>query len=303
MKKQLLLPLLFLGQIALGQTNELIKVAGTKCSLIPPAGFVAATKFSGFQDTTIGASIMINELPAPYLSTVESLTADAFKAKGMTLVSKQSIHFNGSKAILISVTQPAYATTYIKQMLIFGDGKVTISVNGIYPEESKTVEAKIKNTLLSTVYDSTQNDDPLSAATFSIDVTDTDFKLIKYMSGSLIYSTDGKLPTDKATLIVGNSIGKVAVNNQKEYAEKRLKKLPGGERLILRIIKEITIDNLKGYEIIAGGKTKEDKTEIIYQVMLFDGKGDYYIIVGTTREDTAQNIKTFKSIARTFKRK
>ncbi|MGX5688515.1 PsbP-related protein [Arcticibacter tournemirensis] len=219
MKKQLLLPLLLLGQIALGQTNELIKVAGTKCSLIPPSGFVTA------------------------------------------------------------------------------------SVNGIYPEESKTIEGKIKDALLSTVYDSAQNDDPLSAATFSIDVTNTDFKLIKYISGSLIYSTDGKIPTDKPTLIVGHSIAKVAVDNQKEYAEKRLKKLPGGERLILKIIKEITIDNLKGYEIIAGGKTKEDKTEIIYQVMLFDGKGDYYLIVGTTREDTAQNIKTFKSIARIFKRK
>jgi hypothetical protein len=303
MKNRFLLAFLFLVQIAFGQTEKLIKVSGTKCSLIPPNGFVAATTFSGFQNTATGASIMINEVPAPYQSLVDGFTAEALKSRGMILLKKQTIDFNGSKATLINLSQSANGTTYLKQMLVFGDTKGTVLVNGIYPEVSKDVEAQIKDALLSTVYDSSQNDNPLEAATFTIDIRDTEFKLIKYMSGSLLYSTDGKIPTEKPTLIVGNSIAKVSTQNQKKYSEERLKKLSGGELNIIKEINEISIDNLKGFEIVANGKTKDDNAELVYQVMLFNEKGDYYIIVGQTKDDFSKYLEVFKRIAKTFKRK
>ncbi len=303
MKNTLSLTLLFLSQIAFGQTEKLTKVSGTKCLLIPPSGFVVATTFSGFQNAETGASIMINEIPAPYQSIEEGFTADALKARGMTLVSKQVIDFNGSKATSINVTQPANGITYVKQMLIFGDSLTTVLVNGIYPEASKEIESKIKDALLSTVYDASQNENPLDAATFTIDIKDTDFKLIKYMSGSLLYSTDGKIPTEKPTIVVGNSIAKVSPSNQKKYSEERLKKLPRGEQSIVKEINEVTIDNLNGYEIVANGKTKDNKDELVYQVMLFTENGDYYLFVGQTKEEFDNYLERFKKIAKTFKRK
>ena len=303
MKNKILLAFLFLGQIAFGQTDKLIKVAGTKCSLIPPSGFVAATTFSGFQNLETGASIMINELPAPYQSLVDGFTAEALKSRGMTLIKKETIDFNGSKATLIHLSQAANGTTYLKQMLIFGDTLATVLVNGIYPAASKASELKIKDALLSTVYNSSQNENPLEAATFTIDIKDTDFKLIKYMSGSLLYSTDGKIPTEKPTLIVGNSIAKISSQNQKKYAEERLKKLPRGELNVVKEIKEITIDNLKGFEIVADGKTKDNNNELVYLVMLFNETGDYYIIVGQSQEELEKYLDIYKKIAKTFKRK
>ncbi len=303
MKFRLLLSFLLLGNIVFAQTEKLTKISGTKCSLIPPSGFVAATTFSGFQNVETGASIMITELPVPYQNIVDGFTADALKTSGMTLISKQTIDFNNSKATLINVTQPVNGTTYLKQMLIFGDEKGTLLVNGIYPEASKDIELKIKEALLSTIYNASQNDNPLDAATFTIDITDTDFKLIKYMSGSLLYSTDGKIPTEKPTLIVGNSIAKIPTQNQKKFTEERLKKLPGGEHNVIKEIKEITIDNLKGYEIVADGKTKDDNSQLLYQVMLFNDNGDYYIIVGQAKEDFQKNLEAFKKITKTFKRK
>lgn len=172
----------------------------------------------------------------------------------MKLVSKKSIQFNGTKATLVNVSQTSNGTTYTKQILVFGNTEETILVNGIYPEASEDI--KIKNALLSTVYNASQNDKPLDAATFAIDIKNTDFKLIKYMSGSLHYSTDGKIPTEKPILIVVNSIAKVSSQNHKKYAEDRLKKLPKGEQIVIKEIKEIAIDNLKGYEIIADGNRK-----------------------------------------------
>lgn len=246
---------------------------------------------------------MVNELPWPYQTLIEGFTAEALKTKGMTLISEQAIDFNNSKATLLNVTQPANGITYIKQMLIFGDTKETVLVNGIYPEASKSLEAKIKDALLSTVYNASQNVNPLDAATFTIDVKDTDFKIVKFMSGSLLYSTDGKIPTEKPTLIVGNSIAKIPTQNQKQYAEERLKKLPRGEFNVIKEIKEIAIDNLKGYEIVADGQSKDNKPELVYQVMLFNERGDYYIIIGKAKEEFQKNLEVYKRIAKTFKRK
>ena len=37
--------------------------------------------------------------------------------------------------------------------------------------------------------------------------------------------------------------------------------------------------------------------------MLFNDKGDYYIIVGQAKEEFQKNLETFKKITKTFKRK
>lgn len=304
MMKSLIIPaFLLFTHFAIAQTEKLTKVAGTKCSLIPPKGFLPSNAFSGFQNSETGASIMINELPAPYQSLVGGFTAEALKTRGMTLLSKQTIDFNRSEATLFNVSQPANGTNFIKLMLIFGDTKVTIFVNGSYPESSKGVEPEIREALLSTVYNASQNENPLDAASFTIDIEGTDFKLIRYMSGNLIYSTDGKLPTEKPTLIVANSLAKISPQNQQKYAEERLKKLPGGEQGVVNEMNKVTIDNLNGYEIIANGKAKDGKAELIFQVMLFTETGDYFIIVGQAKEEFDKNLESFKKISKTFKRK
>ena len=303
MKNILLVILLLTTFVTFGQTENRVHVSGTKCSLIPPDGFVSASTFSGFQQVSSGASIMINEMPAPYQSIVESFTKEAFKAKGMALKSTKTIEFNNSTATLIHVTQPANGTTYIKQMLVFGDEKVTVLVNGIYPEAAKDLESSIKEALLSTEYSAEQNENPLDAATFTVDVEGTDFKLVKYMSGSLLYSIDGKIPTETPTLIVGNSIAKVDPESHQKYAEERLKKFPRGESTVIMETKQITIDSLEGFEFIAEGVDKNENKVLIYMVMLYDESGDYYIIVGQAKEDREKYVEAFKKIAKTFHRK
>src|SRR5688572_71215 len=206
MQFRLLLTFLLVGYFALGQTDKHVKVAGTKCSLVPPNGFVAATNFSGFQNAETGSSIMVNELPAPYQTITDGFTAEALKTRGMTLINKQTIDFNNSKATLIKVTQPAGGTTYIKQILIFGDANGTVLVNGIYPEASMSIESKITDALLSTVYNTSQDDNPLEAAPFTLNVEGTEYKVTKFIAGSWLYTTDAKTLTDRLTLIIGNSL-------------------------------------------------------------------------------------------------
>lgn len=303
MQFRLLFTLLLIAQFSFGQSDKHIKVTGTKCSIIPPEGFVSSTTFSGFQDPETGAAIMINELPAPYQTLIDGFTADALKAKGMTLISKEIIDVNNTKATLFKITQSANGVVYEKLFLIFGDATHSVLVNGIFTQAANAVESKIKEAMLSTSYNVQQDDNPLDAAAFTVNTNETEYKLAKYMSGWLLYSTDGKIPTDKPVLTVGNSLSKIPAQNQKIYAEQRIKQFPGGESTLIKESQEITIDNLKGYEIIADGKDKNNKPDLVYQVILFTETGDYYLVFGQANENFEKNLEAYKKIARSFKRR
>lgn len=295
--------LLFFVTGSFAQTAGPVPIPGTKCSMVPPAGFVAGTNFTGFQHVESGSSIMVNELPAPYQTMTDGFTAEALKSRGMTLLNKEPIDFNGGKATWIQVSQPANGTTYLKQILLFGDEKQTVIVNGIYPETEKSMAPQLKAALLSTVYISSQPDNAEESANFSIQVAGTGFSYVQAISGTLLYSLDGKIPTERPTFLVGGSLAKVAVADQENYSIARLKKLPRGESMTIRISRPVKIDQLNGYEIEAEGKTKDNTPALVYQVMLFTGNGYYYILVGNASEEQEKNLELFKKMAGSFKRK
>ncbi len=303
MRMKLLMTLLLLAEFVFGQTEKHSKVLGTKCSMIAPSGFIVASNFSGFMNVASGASIMINEIPTAYQTMADGFTADAMKTKGITLLSKETIDFNNAKGTLIYGSQAANGIIYLKQILLFGDKNGTVIVNGIYPEALKDIEPEIKNALLSTVYDASAKENLQDAVKFTLEIENTDFKLVKYMAGSALYSIDSKIPTEKPIFIVNNSIMKIEVENKKKYSEERLKSMPGGEQSEIKEINEVSIDGLKGYEIVADNKTKNGKLELVYQVMLFNDSKDYYLIVGKAQEEFEKNLKVFKKIAKSFKRK
>ena len=154
MKNSLLLALLLVAQFAWAQSDKLVKVTGTRCSMVPPKGFVAGKSYGGFEDIKTGASIVINEFQTSYQTIVDGFTVALLQSKGMKMISKETIDFRGSKATMICVTQLSNGITYVKQMLVFGNQQLTVLVNGMYPEASKAVADKIKTAMLSTIYNS-----------------------------------------------------------------------------------------------------------------------------------------------------
>lgn len=284
------------------QIDQRTIIPGTKCSMIPPNEFELAENFSGFQNADTGSSIMIVEMPAPYQHMADGFTAEALKTKGILLKSKKVIDYNGSKATFIEGTQSSNGLVYLKQVLIFGNDKNTVLVNANIPESSKEIEGDVKKSLLTAIYEPGQNDNPLDAANFTIDVTGTDFKFAKSLTGAMLYNLEGKIPSGTPGIMIANSVSKITVSNKKQFSIDRLKKLPDGASAVIRSTNEITIDGMNGYEIIAEGKSSDGKKQFIYQAMVFN-EGSYYLIVGMTTEKFDEYLKQFKSVAHTFKRK
>lgn len=303
MKSILLSCSLLLTTFAFGQTERHKPVPGTNVSLVPPTGFSPAARFAGFQNKKAGASIMVTELSAPLQATSEGFTPGALQAKGMQLMDKQSIDFAGGKATYMLLSQQAQGQTYLKQVLLFGDSQKTVLINGVYPEASKALEKEIKAALVSTAYTEGRTADPAAAMKFRINVGGTPFRFAKNVTGSLIYNTDGEVPTrapDKAAIVVANAHSAVAPVNRRQFCLDRLKKLPRGASITAKSVTPITVEKLSGYEIVGEGKDGSNNKQLVYQVMLFEEGGGYYLFVGTAIQNFDAYLAHFRTIAQTL---
>ncbi|HEY0066847.1 MAG TPA: hypothetical protein VGB46_05780 [Flavisolibacter sp.] len=296
---KLLLAFLLIGHFAFGQKDSLVKVPGTRCSLVPPEAFVAATEFSGFLNEEVGASIIVTEVGMPYQQVQGMFTAEVLKQKGMTFVGKKTVDFNMSKAILVKGTQKAHGIIYIKQVLVFGDEEETVIVSSTYPESFKSIEGKIIDAMFSTVHNKSETLNLHDAVPFALNVEGTDFKVERSAGEMLVYSIEAEANSPhKRLLAVASLTRNVAGPDRKRYAEEKLKKDKTLQFDKVREINEITVDGLKGYEIVADAKSKE----LLYQVILFEDSGGYYLILGIG-SNFGSHLDTYRKLARTFKRK
>lgn len=306
MKNCIYLLIFFLSSSLLAQNDSAIIVIGTKCTMSPPKGFTPGVGFSGFQQPETGASIVVAEFPAPYKQLVLGFNGNALKSQGMKLEQSQDIEFDGRTATLMLVSQTLNNVNYIKHILLFGDSTFTVMVNGIYPESAKYLEESIKKAIYTVKYNPIQTVDGEQTADFKIDIKKSDLKFASFMQGSLIYTTDGKMPPetdDKTMLMVGSSFQNVAVDNRKEYCIKRVKSLPYGEKNVVEEINPITINYLEGFELVAYGFDKEKNKQLTYQTILYTEVGTYFIILGSTTTDFEKNLANYKKVARTFERR
>lgn len=306
MKNYIYLLLLFFSSSIYGQTDSLVNVTGTKCSMVPPKGFTTAVGFNGFQQPETGASILLMEFPAAYTQIISGFTADALKSQGMDVVQKQTIVHAGKDATMMLVNQRVNNTDYIKHVLLFGDSTFTVMVNGIYPAAANDMESEIKKAMYSVIYNASNAVSGEEIANFTVDISNTGFSFAAYLSGSLIYTPDGKMPTEsvnKEMIIVGTSFQNINIENRKEYCIARLKSLPYGEKNEATEINPITINDLQGYEIVADGFDKQNNKQLIYQVILFTDSDSYYIFLATTDGEFDKNLPLFKSVAKTFARR
>lgn len=304
--------LVFISLTVLGQkkienklTDEHQNIKGTKVSLIPPKGFTDGINFLGLQQTESGSSIMILDIPGPYSETSKGITKENMLSKGVEVKKIENLTINGLPAIFVTGTQIAYGNIYTKFIFVFGTDNETMMINGVYPENLKKVGDEIKKSMLTVFYEADKKINPFEALDYSIDVSETKLKFGKSMSNSLIFSVDGQVPTTssyKTNLIVAKSFSQITTEDKKMFCINRLKQTPI-EIENIEYINEITIDGISGYEIFAKVKNKKSgETENIYQVILFSDKL-YYILFGTTNDETDKSIDEIKKAVKTFKRK
>jgi len=189
-------------------------VSGTKISLIAPKGFEKAANFLGFQQTQSGATIIVMDIPGTFAETSKAVTKEGFLSQGVEVKTIEKIELNGLPAFFVTGEQNAHGNIYTKFVLVFGTANETILVNGASPNNLQEIAKEIKTAMLTCFYDGDKKINPFDAVDYELDVSSGKLIFAKSASHSLMYTTDGKLPTnsaDKTTLIVAKSFSKTAI--------------------------------------------------------------------------------------------
>lgn len=239
--------------------DEHVLVPGTHTYIVPPAGYTAASSFIGFQQIGSSSSLMINEMPAPIKEILPALTAPALETQGVVVRNITDIAFNGYQGKLVEAEQFAYGTMFTKDILAYGDETFTLFAFGMCPKELPELRDDQLASLKSMVYDESASIDPEEAAPYAIDVSGTKFEFANGTMGALSYTVGGHFPSkgpDRSVVMAGSSMGEAQFgDDHKLYAINRMKLYPTVTNINPDDVKEVTIDGLKGYEILSYGKT------------------------------------------------
>ncbi|MCP4055244.1 MAG: hypothetical protein GY739_19825 [Mesoflavibacter sp.] len=283
-----------------------IQIKGTNIFMVPPTSFESSSNFKGFQNPNDQTSmIMAMEIPGPYSEVSKGFNSEMMQKQGMELKTKKEIKVAEFDGLLLELDQSANGMVFSKQIIIYGNEKSSTLINGVYLKDSLQLGEKIKESILTTFVDSKTESNPREALSYSLNENVGSLKFKSVMGNGMLLNRDLKTPTesaDKATLLTDKSFAKVEINNEKLFCISRLKKYPDDYSVIpSKGINEIEIDNLRGFELFAKNNDKEN--EEMYQVILFDENGGYYLFFGTYVTGSEKAISDIKSVIQTFERK
>ncbi|MCP2042648.1 hypothetical protein [Pontibacter sp. HSC-36F09] len=281
-----------------------IQIKGTNIFMIPPVSFESSDNFKGLQNSEDQTTmIMVIEIPGPYSEVSKGFNSEMLKPKGMELKSLKKVKVADYDGLLIELDQPANGLIFSKQILVYGNEKSSTLINGVYQKDSLQLGKRIKESILTTFVDSELESNPREALNYTLNENAGSLKFHSVIGNGMLFNRDLKTPTesaDKATLITDKSFSNIEISNKKLFCISRLKKYPEDYSVILsKGINEIELDKLKGYELFA--KNNDRESEEMYQVILFDDNGGYYLFVGTYLAGSKNAITDIKKIIETFK--
>lgn len=279
-------------------------VPGTTVDIKPPSGYVKAERFSGFMNEATGSSIMVSEIPGPYLEVARGVSDEKrLQAKGMKLLDSSPVEVDGRTAMLLHVEQTAYGTVFKKWLLVVDYSDSTMLVVASYPSaEARKEEHTLKAAVLATSFG--MQTDPIAALAFTVK-PEAPFQIAKVMGQNLVLSPNGEFPVKNENvpfMVAALSASKgPGIPDKKRFAANHIAQTATVKGISLQQHTPVTIGHLAGYTTLAEGQGEDSATPItIYQVLLFDSSG-YSVIKGVTpSRKRNEYLPLFEKMAASF---
>lgn len=287
---------------ALSKDHE--RLGNSSVLLVAPENFASVKGLNGIMQESSNTSIIVLEIPGSLESTSRMFGANAMREKNINVRVEEELMINDYPGYYIEAEQATPTSVYKKYMLSFGVDSVTVILNASFPKSKEdSIGALIKKSIFSVVYRKFVGGTSTGVANYDLDLSGSPFKLARSASNSQVFTTDGKMPTenpDKTALLSSRSEGRLEFRNKIEFANDRLKQLPGIINLKIEHTEEKTVNGLSAVELVAYAEdryTKEKK--LIYQLMFFKDY-TYYLVIGTCSGNFEPNLEQFKKVAHTL---
>ena len=283
-----------------------VRVPGTRVALQPPEGFAPSRRFSGFEHTAQGASIVVTEVPAAYAEMRTALTRDGLASRGMKLIAGREVSVDGANALLVHVSQSAGGVDFLKWMLLARGGADSVLVVGTFPRAAPAAFGdQVRDAVLSTSLKPADKVDAMEGLPFALE-PGSRLKIARRMGNMLLLNRSGTMMPAAAgepLYVVGASLSEVAIGDLQRFAEQRARQTAEIANLRSLSGRRLKVDGLDAYEIVADASDLRSGQPLrFYQAIALDG-GGYFMFQGLAGVGSAaEYVGEFRRLTDSFRR-
>lgn len=244
-------------------------------------------------------------LAIPFSTLRLEFSEEKLKERGLDLKSRSEFLWNGVPAMLLKIFQPVDEGHVKGQWVLLIDRKDhTWMVGGAYEAKNQDRSAEVLQILQSAWWDEEGELTPSGAgiANGAITTEGTPFRAAGLSQGALVYSKDGKMPTDSedGALFVLSRIHNTytPLEKQNEFAKEKCSAISLGSDLEVLSERDVRIDRMPGREIVA--RTEDEQDALVYQMILF-GPGTCHVLVGIAYDKHDENLMYFRKLAESYR--
>jgi hypothetical protein len=280
---------------------------GSLVGLVPPQGFVVSKRFPGFENTDNGGSIVLLSLPPQAYADIEkSMTAEAFKAQGITEEKRENLALPGGKGVLVIGSELDQGQKFRKWMFL-GSVPAAVAIAAVRIPDSAVKgypDDVIKTTLLTmTARPSVPIEEQLSLMPFQLHEM-SGLRAVRVMNGTGIFLTDGPKDTpdvaEQPVFVV--SIGQGGPEQSEERANFARNLFTGlsdfkDVRIVSGDMLRLGGGSMPTHELQAEAKDNKTNTPMkIVQWVRF-GPGAFVRMIGVARADAwSKEFPRFRAV-------
>ena len=296
----------FLRDVNRIDESKLVHFPSAGLLLHQPEGLERSTRFTGFEDSKTGVSIMILTNPFSMAGTTRSVLGEAVNTANSGVLFTKTFP-NGDRESLFYASRETYGKWQVaKFSTAFGDEDFSWIVFATFRAE---LEEQWGEELLRTVLNVRVSEEPRLPPGEDVDFTIRPNRLVLTdgFVDKLVFTLNGIFPmntTKEPIFQAVRSIFKIKPEDQLEMARRLINPSAPFEIKLISSENPVTIDDLSGYEFIAVGRdTATDEPLQIYSVILFDEEGSYNMHGWVSTDNPESYIADFRALAKSFKRK
>ncbi|MGI9415680.1 MAG: hypothetical protein ACR2PM_18535 [Hyphomicrobiales bacterium] len=255
-------------------------IPGKTIGLVPPSDFVLSTKFSGFEHTASGSSLLVVELPPEaYAQISVQMTDQALASKGITITSRKPVKVGGADGIMMAGTQQAAGRSVSKWIVILGTKEATVMVTAQDLSGSTLSEASMKAVVESIAFRASPGlDAQVQELPFALGDL-SGFRIVRAFAGSGLSLTKG--PKDivkdasQPLIIIVSPLSQPYPTDvpPSEIAEKLIRSIATVTVSEVGKTVKATVAGAPGHETVAAAKNTGSNTEVTVSQWLRLDKG------------------------------
>jgi hypothetical protein len=242
----------------------------SRIGLVPPAGFVASTKFTGFENPQANAAILLAAIPPDTYPDLEKfITDEALKSRGIKVAMREAIALKDGKGILVSGPKEADGVKRYEAVFIanLAGAAALVSVQMLETSRGILTDAVIRD-MLKTVAVRLQipESEQLAVLPYKIGDLSGFHVILSGQDGTAILTLGPKdvvTEVEQPYIMIGVVTGEAPKPDERDkIARQAFASAPGIKDVKIIRAEPLRIGQASGYEIVAEAKDATSNIDV-----------------------------------------